>query len=374
MHVVIIGAGIAGLTTAWALTARGHRVTVLEQAASVPNPEAASGDQHRIIRRGYGSADGYATLLDEAYAAWDALWADLGANHYVETGVLTLSQRPGDEADEIHAGYDRLGIVHEKLTPEEAAARFPFLDPSGFQHAALAPEGGALLCQRIAAGLLEWLTARGATIRADARVAALDTEGGRATPASGEAIAGDRLVVACGGWTTRLLPELRNLATKRTFVGYAEPPEDLRAAWATGPVILSVGGDTEAWGIPPVAGTGLKFGSGLMRYDADPDRPRPVTEATGRALLQVMAPPLARMNEYRITEVRGCVYTFTPDKCFFGARFGRAIAVSACSGHGYKFAAAVGRRVADAVESGDGSALSAWLRAERLPQQDLAIA
>jgi sarcosine oxidase len=38
--------------------------------------------------------------------------------------------------------------------------------------------------------------------------------------------------------------------------------------------------------------------------------------------------------------------------------------VSACSGHGYKFGAAVGRRVADAVETGDVNTLAKWLRAE----------
>ncbi|RUU52983.1 sarcosine oxidase, partial [Mesorhizobium sp. M7A.T.Ca.TU.009.01.1.1] len=38
--------------------------------------------------------------------------------------------------------------------------------------------------------------------------------------------------------------------------------------------------------------------------------------------------------------------------------------VSACSGHGYKFGAAVGRRVAAAVGDGDIAGLKAWLRAE----------
>jgi sarcosine oxidase len=38
--------------------------------------------------------------------------------------------------------------------------------------------------------------------------------------------------------------------------------------------------------------------------------------------------------------------------------------VSACSGHGYKFGAAVGRRVAAAVGNGDIPGLERWLRAE----------
>ena len=55
MRVIVVGAGIAGLSTAWSLVKRGHQVTLLEQG-EIPNPLAASGDHHRIIRRAYGKA------------------------------------------------------------------------------------------------------------------------------------------------------------------------------------------------------------------------------------------------------------------------------------------------------------------------------
>ena len=45
-------------------------------------------------------------------------------------------------------------------------------------------------------------------------------------------------------------------------------------------------------------------------------------------------------------------------------RRARCLVVSACSGHGYKFGAAVGRRVAAAVGDGDIAGLKRWLRAE----------
>ena len=45
-------------------------------------------------------------------------------------------------------------------------------------------------------------------------------------------------------------------------------------------------------------------------------------------------------------EVDTCVYTTTPDHTFVLDRRGRAVVGSACSGHGFKFAPAVGRRLA----------------------------
>jgi sarcosine oxidase len=45
------------------------------------------------------------------------------------------------------------------------------------------------------------------------------------------------------------------------------------------------------------------------------------------------------------------VYTTTPDQTFVLDRRGRVVVGSACSGHGFKFAPAVGRRLADLAMS-----------------------
>jgi sarcosine oxidase len=44
-----------------------------------------------------------------------------------------------------------------------------------------------------------------------------------------------------------------------------------------------------------------------------------------------------------------CLYTSTEDERFVLERRGRYVVGSACSGHGFKFAPAVGKRLADLV-------------------------
>src|SRR6186713_1867104 len=139
MQVIVVGAGIAGLSTAWALTRRGHQVTLLEQG-SIPNPLAASGDHHRIIRRAYGKASGYARAITEAYRAWDELWSDLGGSHLDPRGFLCISREPGDEAEQYREGLEEGGYPFELVSAQAAAARWPFLEPGTFDYAFVSSE------------------------------------------------------------------------------------------------------------------------------------------------------------------------------------------------------------------------------------------
>lgn len=366
MKVAIVGGGIAGLATAWSLTKRGHDVTLVEQGSSIPNPLAASGDEHRMIRRGYGSADGYARTISDAFSAWEEMWRDLGRSHLSHRGVLAMSQIAGDDGEKFREGYDRMGEAYEFYEPKEAARRYPFLDPSTIRYAYYTKAGGALLCQRIARDLARWLTDKGATLRLNSRVTAIDTGKGALTLSDGNLITADQIVVTAGAWVLRLVPQLaRDLTLYRTAVAYLTPPADLAAAWAEAPAILDIGGAAEAYMLPPVDGTGLKVGAGVHKRPAsDPDADREPKSGEGERLRDLLSPPLARIGEYRVARVHTCAYTFTADDKFLSYRTGKALIVSACSGHGYKFGAAIGQRVARAAETGDDASLLSWLRAE----------
>lgn len=207
---------------------------------------------------------------------------------------------------------------------------------------------------------------RGVDIRMHTKAVAIDAAAALVHIDDGTVVQADRLVVATGAWTLGLLPALaNNLAIRRSLVAYLTPPADLETAWSNAPAIVDIGGRSNGYALPPIDGADLKFGACALRKlvpDAEADRTAGPGE--GDRLRQLFAPPFSRIDEYVVTEVESCAYTFAADQRFFSKRVGKALVVSACSGHGYQFGAAVGLRVAHAVQTDDDAALVQWLRAE----------
>ena len=119
----------------------------------------------------------------------------------------------------------------------------------------------------------------------------------------------------------------------------------------------------EGYGIPPIGGSGLKLGTGNHKRKSGPDEDRDPGSDEADAIRRWFSPPLARLDEYTHEKTVTCAYTFTSDERFALHREERLWVVSACSGHGYKFGAAIGRRVARHVTANDENALVAWLEA-----------
>lgn len=364
MKVIVVGAGIMGLSAAWALHRLGHEVSVLEQGP-VPNPRGASFDQHRLIRYPYGAAVGYTAMVAEAYRAWDALWEDLEERHYVATGTLAMCVGDTRWVAASAEALQALGLSVDWLAPAQLMARFPLLTSEGISAAFHSDTGGVLLADRILVALARHLAARGVDMVANARVRDVDPWAAKVR-LSDRTVKGDALVVAAGAWGRWLIPALAaRVKPSRQVVVYLDPPADRAAAWAAHPLILDIGEDAGFYLVPPVAGTGLKVGDHRFTLAGDPDDPRDPSVQEAEAVFATCRSRLAGFDRYRMASARVCYYAVEPEERFVLDRFERAWIMAACSGHAFKFGPVLGQRLAEAVDGRrDAAEVSRWAAGE----------
>ncbi len=349
MKALIVGGGIAGLSTAWALARRGVQVELFEQGP-LPNPRSSSYDEHRITRHAYGAMEGYAHLMPEAFRVWDSLWRATGTSHYEPCGAVYFLRHDDGWYAGMSGSLDAMGIGYRDIPLDEVGQRFPMVQPQGLQRVVSTDGAGMLFPVRILTDLVVLLGRLGVTLRTGVRVSEIDPERGRVV-ADGVAHDGDVAVVAAGAWADRLVPSLRGVGVpSRQAVLYLSPPADLAEVWANAPVMLEVRPEGGLYTLPPRRGTRLKVGDHVFSRTGDPDGDR-VANAQDLARLWPAARAAYRdLDRYGVLEPKACFYTVTEHEEFLVHPVGTAgWLVSACSGHGFKLGALMGELVGRAI-------------------------
>jgi sarcosine oxidase len=148
------------------------------------------------------------------------------------------------------------------------------------------------------------------------------------------------VVVTAGPWITKLIPDLPLTVTRETVAYYAR-------TGAPTPSVVELNDETRHHAMYALHDPlyGLKAGAHRGGHVADPD----VEEPADPALVdRISGWVRERFPDVDPTPVaaESCLYTSTEDESFVLERRGRLVIGSACSGHGFKFAPAVGRRLA----------------------------
>jgi sarcosine oxidase subunit beta len=360
---LVLGAGIMGLSAAWGLHREGFRVTVLDQAPP-PNPRGASVDHHRLIRHSYGAMRGYMRMVDEAYAAWDLLWAELGEVLHIPSGILAIDDTGGAWVPDSRAALRADGHPVEDLDGNGVARRFPYLSGAHVRDAFFCPKGGVLLAERIVAALARHLASRGVAFEV-ARAAEVHAARAAVSLEGGGERGADVLVVAAGPWGPKLLGAALapRVVPSRQVVVRLMPGADSLATWAGAPMLLDLAEAGGFYIVPPVAGTPLKIGDHSFSREGDPDEPS--RDADPREVERILA--LARrripgLDGFALMGAANCFYDVEPEERFVIEPLApRSWVMSGFSGHGFKFGAVLGLRLARTIATnGNKAAFSDW--------------
>jgi len=318
VKVSVVGAGVVGLATARALAQRGHDVTVYEQF-ELGHTRGSSHGASRIFRLSYDEAY-WIELAQRAYELWRELERESGRTLLELDGLVDVQRVPARRVEALRGA----GVPVEELAPAEALDRFGFayddVDALVFTR-----DAGIARADATLAALADGARAAGAEIRERTRVESLDD------------VPGARVVVTAGGWAPRLLgAKLDATVTRETtvyFRGDRIPS-----------LIDELGEQFYALTAP---GVGVKAGWHKGGSPTDPDDESAQPDA--RIVEAVCAWVRRRLPRVDPEPLRAetCIYTNVPDERFVLERRGRYVIGSACSGHGFKFAPAVGEQLAD---------------------------
>jgi glycine/D-amino acid oxidase-like deaminating enzyme len=359
-RIIVVGAGINGVTAAIELKKRGHDV-VLVDPGPLPHPLAASTDISKAVRAAYGADEDYTALAERSIKLWRKWNQEFGTQLYHEVGVMFVRQRElkaGDFEYESFKTLEHRGHKIERINSARSWKRFPAWNSELYLDGVLELEAGYAESGRVVATLIERAKSLGVELFEGASFSKLDENDDGVSGivvGTSERIASDFVVMTVGAWTPYLLP-----FTKRFFRASGQPVFHLqpRQPELFAPECFPVFGaditTTGYYGFPINRDGVMKIANhGPGREMSPESSKRAVTPEDEKNLREFLSSTFPALADAPIVYSRVCMYCDTHDGNFWIARDpdrrGLIIATGDC-GHGFKFAPVLGEIIADAVE------------------------
>ena len=229
---IVIGAGIAGASTAFHLAELGVATTLLEREHPASGPSGSSSalshafylmpELSQLAARGVDILKRLPELTGESV-------------NFTEVGLLWAVG--ADALDQFGGAVDRVreeGTPIEALAPSEFEKLAPDFNWDGVEMAVWEPSAGYIDAYSATNAIAKGARDRGVKLRQNTRVRRLIAEGGRikgVETESGESIAADIVIAATGVWTKPLIAELGvdlPLTIERATVAVLDAPGGAR--------------------------------------------------------------------------------------------------------------------------------------------------
>lgn len=347
-HIVIVGAGIVGLSTAFSLLTQGIRnITILEQEV-VEHTRSSSHGFSRLLRFEYGPEAFYSNMVRLSLKRWKKFEQATGRTLYTPTGLLTLGNNDDMFTQSSYRVLRALGLPAEQLSKEACGLRFPQFNTQPYNLCMYNPQAGILHASTCLQALRDMILDLGGEIYESCRVTRM-THGSPLRPirlhlSSGHEIVAERVVLATGSWIHRLLAflHLPVCMTRQYLLYFSDLPV---SNYGTGVFPSFIAGDMYGFPIHHGCNGWVKATSHAFGIPIDPDNVAPQDDQAIATISMQIRELLPALRHAKIARVDSCMYDVSPDEDFILDCLPsdpRVIFATGLSGHGFKFGLLLG--------------------------------
>jgi glycine/D-amino acid oxidase-like deaminating enzyme len=368
-QVIVVGGGTMGTAAAWALGKRGVRALVLEQFKHV-HPFGSHGGHTRVIRYAYAEGAHYVPLVLRADELWRELEVESGRQLVFRSGVLELAAPDvGEDAaaddDELAPGVrlmppphprssrasaEEHGLPFEWLGGAEVRRRWPGFNTPDDWEGLFDPRSGFIVVEPALRAMADAARLLGVAIHEEEQVLEWVADGDGVTVRTDKrTYRADKIILAPGAWTGRLLKDLGiPLYVLRKVLWWLDVEDSMLFQPDRFPVWGVAAGSSFVYGLPTFGQPGVKLAEHMGGRVADPDAV--VRTVRDDEVFEVL--PMARraLNGVtdRILDRLVCLYALVLDEDFVIDRhpIWDQVVFAAGSSHGFKFAPVIGEHLA----------------------------
>ena len=356
--VAIIGLGAMGSGAAYHLARRGLRVVGFDRY-SPPHDQGSSHGETRIIREAYAEGVAYVKIVQRAYELWAELEEETGRELYLQTGGLMFGSHNSEMVAGAETSAKTHNLAYEKLSADEVRRRYDIFNPDDDMMAISDPRAGVLYPEACVDAHLELAERHGAELLLDQpAISWTSKSGGVTVETEAGTYTAQSLILSAGAWLPGLLNGLDiPLQVERQVLLWYEPiaNADLFRPGRCPIFIWDIGPGVHFYGFPDM-GTGVKVARMHHGDTTSPDNLRRSTDSDDdppvRSFLERYMPDVPG----RLVNTQVCMFTNTPDEDFLidlHPEHRNVVIASPCSGHGFKFASAMGEILADLATTGE---------------------
>lgn len=252
MRVAVVGLGAIGSQVLWQLSLRDGVEVHGFDTAYPGHPTAGAGGDSRLFWNLELAEPEYVPLIRRAATLWDELEEASEATLRDRTGVLVYGAAGRPQMERAVSSADPVHAPIEVLDASQLRSRFPQLRFGDHEVGAWDIRGAVIRPERTVAATADLARQRGAQVHEfDTVRQVVSRRDGVELVLNDRSERFDRAVVACGGWTPQLLPEVRDeVVAKR-----------LTSMW------FAAGDGADLEGVPPFLRTAPDYCYGIPSRD-----------------------------------------------------------------------------------------------------------